>query len=1060
MNLSETFIRRPVATALLAASLFAIGLLAYFNLQVSALPQVDFPAITVSAVLPGASADTMASSVATPLERALSQVPQITSMTSSSSLGKTQIALQFDLNRDIDGAAQDVQSAIARATRTLPKTMTTPPSFNKVNPAQATVMSLALTSSTRTLTELNRYADNFLAQRLSMVPGVGLVDYHGQQRPAVRIHVDPDALAARGLTLADVRGIVGLSTVNAPKGSLNGPDRSVALNATDQIETARGFADLVVAYKGGAPIRIGDLGEVVDAAEDVRQAAGIQGRQTVIVDIHPQPGFNIVDTAATIRKELPQMTASMPRDVTLQVVGERTQTITAAVADVKFTLVLSIALVVMVIFLFLRNLAATLIAGVTIPLALLGTFAVMYLMGYTLDNLSIMALTIASGFVVDDAIVVLENIERHREQGKSTFEAALAGTREVGFTVLSMTISLIAVFIPVLLMGGMVGRLFREFAVTLSAAILVSGVVALTVAPMLSARVKASGHASEGRWSRLAGAAFEWLERGYARGLEVALRRQGWVLGLAAVTLAATAALYVAVPKGFFPVQDTGLLTATVEGAPDISFDAMRQRIAQVAETVQADPDVQTVYWWIGPNPTISQGKMMVSLKPFDQRSAPAAQVIARLKRRAQVVPGVKTSMQPIQDIQIGGRIAKAQYQWTLQAADIAQLDHWAGLMQQRLKKLPQLTDVSTDRQPSAAETTLRIDRDTAARLGVSVQSIDDALYDAFGQRQVATLFTQLDQYSVILELSPSWQLSQEALSHLYVNSSTSGSLVPLSVVASLGQGLAPVQINHQGLFPAITLSFNLAPGASLGDAVTAIDAQARAAGLPDAVTGSFQGTAQAFQDSLRSQPWLILAAVLAVYVVLGVLYEHPIHPLTIISTLPSAALGALLALWGTGQDLGILGMIGIILLIGIVKKNAIMIVDFALAAQRERSLSPLEAIREASVLRFRPILMTTLAALFGALPLAFGSGAGSELRQPLGIAIVGGLAVSQLLTLYTTPVIFLWFQRLSDAWRGRRAKGADAASAGGVDGDGGKGGLAAMPAIEMDQSQTTRSPA
>ncbi|WP_431289118.1 efflux RND transporter permease subunit [Roseateles chitinivorans] len=1029
MNLSELFIRRPVATALLALSLFAIGALAYFNLQVAALPQVDFPSITVSATLPGASADTMASAVATPLERALSQVPQITSMTSSSSLGKTQIALQFDLNRSIDGAAQDVQAAIARATRTLPKTMTTPPSFNKVNPAQATVMSLALTSSTRTLTELNRYADNFLAQKLSMVPGVGLVDYHGQQRPAVRIRVDPDAIAARGLTLADVRSIVGLSTVNAPKGSLNGTDKTVALNATDQLGTAKEFADLVVAYKGGAPIRIGDLGEVVDAAEDVRQAAGVQGQPTVIADIHPQPGFNVVDTANAVRALLPQLTASMPRDVTLQVVGERTQTITAAVADVKFTLLLSVGLVVLVIFLFLRNVASTLIASVTIPLALLGTFATMYLLGYTLDNLSIMALTIASGFVVDDAIVVLENIERHREQGKSALEAALAGTREVGFTVLSMTISLIAVFIPLLMMGGMVGRLFREFSITLSAAILVSCVVSLTLAPMLSSRLRSGhdGHGQPGRFSRAAGSAFEWIEGWYARGLDVALRHQRLVLALAALTLAATAALYVAVSKGFFPVQDTGLLNATVEGAPDISFDAMKQRIAQVADTVQADPDVQTVYWWIGPNPTISQGKMMVSLKPFDQRSATAAQIIARLKRRAGIVPGVKTSMQAIQDIQIGGRVAKAQYQWTLQAADIGLLDQWSSVMQQRLKQLPQLVDVSTDRQPSAAQTTLKIDRDTASRLGVSVQAIDDALYDAFGQRQVATLFTQLDQYSVILEVSPSWQLSQEALAHLYVSSSSSQTLVPLSMVATLEQGLAPVQINHQGLFPSITLSFNLANGASLGDAVTAIDAAARQAGLPDAVTGSFQGTAQAFQDSLKSQPWLILAAVLAVYVVLGVLYENPIHPLTILSTLPSAALGALLALKVAGLDLGILGMIGIILLIGIVKKNAIMIVDFALVAQREQGLTPYEAIRQASVLRFRPILMTTLAALFGALPLAFGAGAGSEMRQPLGLAIVGGLAVSQILTLYTTPVIYLWFQKLVDAWQRRRGRASEA---------------------------------
>ncbi|WCM91772.1 efflux RND transporter permease subunit [Acidovorax sp. NCPPB 2350] len=1038
-SISAPFIRRPVATALLALSILLVGLLAYFNLQISALPQVEFPSISISASLPGASAETMATSVATPLERALSQVPQITAMTSSSSLGKTQISLQFDLNRSIDGAAQDVESAIARAAKTLPKAMTSPPSYNKVNPAQATVMSLALTSSTRTLTELNRYADNFLAQKLSMVPGVGLVDYHGQQRPAVRIRLDPDALAARGLTLADVRSIVGLSTVNAPKGSINGPDKTVSLNTTDQLQRADQFDQLVVAYKSGAPIRLGDLGTVVHAAEDVRQAAGIKGQPTVIVDIHPQPGFNIVDTARTIRQQLPQLTASMPRDVALEVVGERTQTITAAVADVKFTLVLSIALVVMVILTFLRNLTSTLIASITIPLALLGTFALMYLLGYTLDNLSIMGLSIAVGFVVDDAIVVLENIARHREQGKSALQAALDGTREVGFTIVSMTLSLIAVFIPLLLMGGMVGRLFREFSITLSVAILVSGVVSLTLAPMLCARLPGNGHPSEGRLSAWAGRVFEWIERGYERGLDVALRHQRMVLALAAATLAATAALYLWVPKGFFPLQDTGLLSATVEGSPDISFDAMRQRISQVSEALQSDPDVQTVYWWIGPNPTISQGKMMVALKPFDQRSATAAQIMARLKTRALVVPAVKTSMQMIQDIQIGGRAAKAQYQYTLQAGDVNELDHWSTLLQDRLKTLPQLADVGSDRQPSAAETTLKIDRDTASRLGVSIQSIDDALYDAFGQRQVATLYTQLDQYSVILEVDPAWQLSTDTLAHLYVHSTSGPDLVPLNAVASLQHGVASVTINHQGLFPSITLSFNLAPGVALGDAVAAVQAASTAIGMPDTVTGTFQGTAQAFQDSLRSQPWLILAAILTVYVVLGVLYESPIHPLTIISTLPSAALGALLALKLAGLDLGILGMIGIILLIGIVKKNAIMIVDFALEAQRNEGLTPQEAIRRAAVLRLRPILMTTLAALFGAVPLALGHGAGSEMRQPLGIAIVGGLAVSQVLTLYTTPVIYLWFQRLSDAWAHRGGRH-------GYGGHGGHGDAAAPP--------------
>jgi multidrug efflux pump len=1020
MSLSRPFINRPVATSLLMLGLILVGAVAFQLLPVAPLPQVDFPTIRIDADLPGASAETMASTVATPLERSLSDISGISSMTSSSSLGTTSITVQFDLSRNIDAAAQDVQTAINAAGGKLPKALPSPPTYYKVNPADFTILSLTLSSDTLPLSEIDRYADDFVATQISQIAGVGLVDFHGEQKPAVRVQINPDKIAQLGLSLEDVRTVLGASTVNGPKGNLEGPNRAVVLDATDQVFNADAYKNLVVAYKNGAPIRISDIGTALEASEDAKEAAWLQDKRTIIVDIHKQPGFNVVETINRIKERLPALTASLPPSIKLTVAGDRTQTIEASVHDVQVTLAITVCLVVLVIFLFLRNLRATAIPAVAIPLSLIATFGIMFLLGYSLDNLSLMGLTIAVGFVVDDAIVVIENIHRHVERGMPPQQAALEGAREVGFTVVSMTTSLIAVFIPVLFMSGIIGRLFREFAMTVGAAIVMSGLISLTVTPTMCARLMRHHRRDEhGLVYRACERVFDAMLRFYDRGLRGVLRHPAITLITTVATLAATIYGYTIMPKGFFPEEDTGLILGVAEAAPDTSFAAMSGRIQRLGRIVMADPDVDNVYYWIGPNPTVSQGRMMINLKPRKERRASAGEIIARLKPKLAGVEGIALFMQVRQDIQVGGRPSKTQYQYTLQDGDSDELARWAPVFEKKLKSLPQLQDVTSDTQASAPRATLRIDRDTASRLGITPQAIDDTLYDAFGQRQVATIFTQLNQYHVVLELDPQFQLDTGALRHLYVRSAA-GQLVPLGTFARVEESVAPITINHQALFPSVTLSFNLSPGHSLGDAVAAIQTVERGLIAPASLITSFQGTAQAFQASLKSQPYLIAAAIIAVYIVLGILYESYIHPITILSTLPSAGIGALLALTLFHQDLSVIGFIGIILLIGIVKKNAIMMIDFALDAERRQGLPPEQSIYQAALLRFRPIMMTTMAALFGALPLAFGTGAGAELRQPLGITIVGGLMLSQILTLYTTPVVYLYLGRFGRAFRRR----------------------------------------
>jgi multidrug efflux pump len=1044
VNISRPFIERPVATALLMAAVLLSGLLAYGLLPVSALPQVDYPTIRVLTFYPGASPEVMTSGVTAPLERQFGQMPGLDQMSSTSSGGASVITLRFALEKPLDVAEQEVQAAINAANTLLPNDLPQPPVYNKVNPADTPVLTLAVTSKTVPLPQVHDLVDTRVAQKLSQLPGVGLVSIAGGQRPAVRIQANPQALAAHNLNLESLREVVSAANVNQPKGNFDGPERSFMLDANDQLRSPAAYKDLIVAYRDGAPLRLSDVAEVVDGSENRRLAAWANELPAVLVNVQRQPGANVIAVVDRVHELLPTLTASLPSTVQVDVISNRTETIRASVRDVQHELVFAVALVVLVTFLFLRNIPATVVPSVVVPLSLIGTFGVMYLAGFSVNNLTLMALTIATGFVVDDAIVMMENIARHIEEGETPFRAALIGSREIGFTLISLTISLIAVLIPLLFMADVVGRLFREFAITLAVSILISLVVSLTLTPMMSARLLRHMHAHEQGWFyRKSGAVLDWMIQAYGRQLRWVLGHQPLTLLVALATLALTVVLYVAVPKGFFPVQDTGAIQAITEAPQSVSFEAMVERQQAAAHAMLAEPDVTGLSSFIGvdgSNATLNSGRMLITLAPHDRRTRTATEIIATLRTRLQDVPGIAVYLQPVQDLTIEDRVSRTQFQFIMEDPDADRLSEWVPRLVDRLRAAPELLDVASDLQDRGLQAYLNVDRDAASRVGVSVSAIDDALYDAFGQRLISTIYTQANQYRVVLEAAPRYQLGPDALGQIHVATADGGrsplasadgaqsplasaavAQIPLASIASVEERYTPLVISHSGQFPAVTLSFNLGPNASLGAAVAAIEKAQRELGMPASIQTRFQGAAEAFRASLDSTLLLILAAIVTMYIVLGVLYESYVHPITILSTLPSAGVGALLALLLTGRDLSLIAVIGIILLIGIVKKNAIMMIDFALDAERTQGMAPREAIFQAALLRFRPIMMTTLAALFGALPLMFASGSGAELRQPLGIVMVGGLLVSQVLTLFTTPVIYLFFDRLGRRWAARQ---------------------------------------